>query len=137
MYPQHRPHRQYFAGSCKKGKDRDCAVFYFFKGYCLLGNVALQGGVHEAERDSNCGRYSKFKQYDPLTFVVTILNFLREDTALLLAPSGERPQTVEHPSPACPAVNGGRAGGWSTVVLVPQVPLNTFVLVLYNTGLKS
>ncbi|CAM9972115.1 unnamed protein product [Ectocarpus sp. 4 AP-2014] len=44
-------------------------------------------GVHEA---TNEAKSSKFKQYDALTFVVTVLNFLREDAAPLLAPSVER-----------------------------------------------
>eukprot|EP00903_Cladosiphon_okamuranus_P015729 g14518.t1 len=45
-------------------------------------------------------KHLKFKPYDPLTFVVTILNFLREDTAPLVAPSVERSRSVEHPSPS-------------------------------------
>lgn len=56
-------------------------------------------GVHELAEDTN-NKHLKFSQYDPLSFVVTFLNFLREETAPLLAPSGERSQTIDHPSPA-------------------------------------
>jgi len=53
-------------------------------------------------------KHLKFKQYDPMSFVVVILNFLREDTAPLLAPSFDR--SVDHPSPA-PKAGGGSVPG--------------------------
>ncbi|CAM9205681.1 unnamed protein product, partial [Sphacelaria rigidula] len=39
--------------------------------------------------------HSDFKQYDRLSFVVVLLNFLREDAAALLRP-GDRWQTADH-----------------------------------------
>lgn len=56
-------------------------------------------GVHDLGDDMK-NKHLNFKPYDPLSFVVTILNFLREDTAPLLAPSVERSQSIENPSPA-------------------------------------
>lgn len=69
-------------------------------------------------------KHSKFKQYDPLSFVVTILNFLREDTAPLLAPSGERSQTIDHPSPASAVLKERAAGGWRAAESVEYHALN-------------
>lgn len=54
-------------------------------------------GIRGTAVDS--GTSSRFKQFDPLAFVVIVLNFLREDTAPLLAPSGDRPQAGDQPSP--------------------------------------
>lgn len=39
---------------------------------------------------------SHFRQYDRLSFVVVLLNFLREDAAALLRP-GDRCQTADQP----------------------------------------
>lgn len=69
-------------------------------------------GVHELGHTKN--KHLNFKPYDPLSFVVTILNFLREDTAPLLAPSVERSQTVDHASPAPALVKESAAGEWKT-----------------------
>lgn len=66
-------------------------------------------GVHELGGDMK-NKHLKFKQYDPLSFVVTILNFLRGDTAPLLAPSVERSQTISHPSPASARVKKSATG---------------------------
>ncbi len=55
-------------------------------------------------------KHLKFKHYDPLSFVIVILNFLREDTAPLLAPSFDR--SVDHPSPAHKAVRESVPGEW-------------------------
>lgn len=52
----------------------------------------------QAAENETTSKHFKFKQYDPMSFVVVILNFLREDTAPLLAPSCDR--SVDHPSPA-------------------------------------
>ncbi|CAB1106654.1 unnamed protein product [Ectocarpus sp. CCAP 1310/34] len=61
-------------------------------------------GAHEA---ANEAKSSKFKQYDALTFVVTVLNFLREDAAPLLAPSVERSQQgADHSLPASAVEEG-------------------------------
>lgn len=69
-------------------------------------------GVHELGDDRD--KHLKFKQYDPLSFVVTILNFLREDTAPLLAPSGERSQTISHSSPASAVAKESVEGEWKS-----------------------
>lgn len=54
-------------------------------------------GVHESASEA---KSSKFKQYDALTFVVTVLNFLREEAAPLLAPGGERSHQADRSLPA-------------------------------------
>lgn len=68
-------------------------------------------GVHELGYDMK-NKHLNFKPYDPLSFVVTILNFLREDTAPLLAPapSVERSQTIDHTSPVSALVEESAPG---------------------------
>lgn len=77
-------------------------------------------GVREL---GDMNKHLNFKPYDPLSFVVTILNFLREDTAPLLAPSVERSQAIDHPSPASALVKESAAGAWkiSRTLLAVQV----------------
>eukprot|EP00752_Nemacystus_decipiens_P010018 g8932.t1 len=66
-------------------------------------------GVHELGDDTQ-NKHLNFTSYDPLSFVVIILNFLREDTAPLLAPSVERSQNLDQVSSASALVKDSGAG---------------------------
>jgi len=86
-------------------------------------------GVHELGDDLK-NKHLNFKSYDPLSFVVTILNFLREDTAPLLAPSVERSQTIDNASPGSPLVNESLAGERKIVGV--RVTNNVLITITYT-----
>lgn len=82
----------------------------FHTGYHLLlcspPGCPLSQAFHTAADDPKGGsKFSKFKQYDPLRFVVVLLNFVREDSSLILT-CGERQQLTDHPPSAAKVQKG-------------------------------
>lgn len=83
--------------------------------YALYILLFRQHTGEKPSAESLCDRRSDFEQYDRLTFVVVLLNFLREDAAPLLRPA-ERSQIADH---ACqPATRQDGATGEHMIRLV-------------------
>ena len=81
---------------------------------------------HTAADDPKLGsKFSKFKLYDPLRFVVVLLNFVREDSSLILT-SGERQQLTDHP-PSAAKVQKGMS--WHRVSMFLSGDLTVFAQV--------
>lgn len=68
---------------------------------------------HTTAEDPKLGsKFSKFKLYDPLRFVIVLLNFVREDSSLILT-SGERQQLTDHSPSATKEQRGMSSHGFS------------------------
>lgn len=80
-------------------------------------------------QDHAADGHSDFKQYDRLSFVVVLLNFLREDAAALLRP-GDRWQTADHSCQAGTRQDGATGGRRLLIYfLIAMFPTSCFAKV--------
>ena len=72
-------------------------------------------------------RYSKFERYEPLSFVVVLLNFVREDSAPILT-YGERSQVTDPAAPASTAKEGANIALQHECHFPEELMVATFLL---------